>query len=418
MSSCVGLAVDLPSELNLYTRTGLNPGELRYVRDACSCSRRDFLRRKGSLLRALVRPRAAISHLTYRGRQDLPIRAILPFATDIPIRSYLNQALPLSIVSRDPNHRTALFGSFLQLFFPDHKLEYDRVLMLPSLRAEDWRRLSLLDISIVDTHAAELTRPGALVDLLIEHLRQGHYAEMQIDEYFLPGRPCFRTVHSVHDNLILGYDLNRNFFDVAGYGQDYEVAGMRFEDIEKAFHHMPRSALGRRYLAMMRLREGAKPEFDLAGMTAQLGDYLHSRITMAPDVMRNANLYWKARRFTGAWGLDTYEAFIDYVTRMGRGRKALDLRATRTLWEHKACMLARLKFLQEKQCLAKGQSWPAYAAVVDLAKAVRFEAYEYNTAGPNPNCIDSMTAILRTMRDMEAEVLRPVHAALVPPARA
>jgi hypothetical protein len=365
-----------------------------------------------------VRPRAAIAHLTYAGRQDLPVRATLPFATDIPIRSYLNQAFPLSIVSRDPNHRTALFGSFVQLFFPDQKLEYDRVLMLPSLRAEDWRDLSFLDISIVDTHAAELTRPGALVDLLIEHLRQEHYAEMQIDEYFLPGRPCFRTLHSVHDNLILGYDLNGNFFDVAGYGQDYEVAGMGFEDIEKAFHHMPRNTLGRRYLAMMSLREGAKLDFDLAGMTAQLGDYLHSRVTMTPGAMRNANLYWKARRFTGAWGLDTYEAFIGYLTRMGRGRKVLDLRATRTLWEHKACMFARLKFLEETQRLAEGQYWPAYAGVVELARAVRFEAYEYNTAGPDPQYIDSMTAGLRTMRELESEVLCSVHAALLPPTRA
>lgn len=344
-----------------------------------------------------------------------PPRIALPFETDIPIRSYLDHAFPLSIVVHDPQHVEALFGSFVQLFFPDDKLEYDRVLMLPSLRTSDWERLGFLETLLLDTRSRALGRAEGLLVALVHHLGQGRYVEAQIDEYFLPGRPCYLSVHSVHDNMLVGYDLARRVFRIAGYGADYEVADVGFDDVARAFYDVPLTQRRRRLLRVVWRRSGAKGAFDLGGMAAQLDDYLGSRATMSPAEMREARLYWKARRFTGTWGLDVYRALIDFITRVAGGGRPLDLRVTRTLWEHKACMLARIKYLEANGHVDRGLSLSsAYAHIERLAKSVRFAAYEYHASGRQHLPTDAIVESLRRMKESEAAVLGRLMTALRP----
>lgn len=362
-----------------------------------------------TLLTAWLRPRPALGGLDPPRPESVPPRVALPFATDVPVRSYLNHAFPLSIVSHDPNHRAALFASFIQLFFPDDKLDYDRVLMLPSLRLADWERLGFLETRVLDPHAPAIGRPARLVQVLVEHVSRGYYAETHIDEHFLPGRACHLKVHSVHDNMIVGYDLAERTFRLAGYGRDYEVADVAFEDLAAAFYHMPRGQLRRRLLRLIRPRATAPAPFDLAGTAAQIRDYVHSRATLSPRAMRGARLYWKARRFTGTWGLDAYASFAGYVERTARDARALDLRVTRTLWEHKGCMLARLRYLESEGHLPGPAGFARrYAPVEQLAQAVRFEAYEYNACGFRRRHADAIAEALQAMSATEADVLRDV----------
>jgi hypothetical protein len=342
-----------------------------------------------------------------------PRSVSLPFKTDIPIRSYLDHALPLSIVIHDPKHLDALLSSFTQVFFPDDKQEYDRVLMLPSLRRIEWERLGFLDTLLLDTRTRAFSRPEGLCDALVHHLSQGHYVEAQIDEYFLPGRACHRKAHSVHDNMLVGYDLDARRFLVAGYGADYEIAEVGFDEVVRAFLDVPFMQRKRRLFRMIWRRDGTKGGFDLAGMADQLEDYLGSRATMSPGEMRDARLYWRSRRFTGTWGLDTYSALADYITRQIRERRALDLRATRTLWEHKVCMLARIKFLEAHGYVDRRLSLSqSYAPVERLAKWVRFAAYEYHASERRHSSPAGLVDTLYSMRESETPVLNRLMASL------
>lgn len=339
-------------------------------------------------------------------------RVQLPFEIDIPIRSYLDHALPLSIVAHDPHHLEALFGSFVQMFFPDEKLEYDRVLMLPSLKTADWERLGFLSTQLADARAVSLGHQDGVCDFLVEQLDRGRYVEAQIDEFFLPGRPCHLKVHSVHDNMIVGYDLESHAFLVAGYGRDYEIADMPFDDVARSFLDVPITQRHRRLLRTVWRRDDVPHAFDFERMIAQLDDYLESRATMTPDEIRDAGLYWKARRFTGAWGLQAYDALIDYLTRLVGGGRELDLRVTRTWWEHKACMRARIAYLEANGYVDAGLALSRqYTAVERLATSIRFAAYEYHASGHRPTPTAQFVDTLRTMRQSEAAVLgRLLHA--------
>jgi hypothetical protein len=340
-------------------------------------------------------------------------RIELPFSTDIPVRSYLNQAFPLSVVSRNPSHERALLGSFIQLFFPQEKLEYDRVLMLPGLFIEDWERLGFLETVCVNVCSGGQPDPKELLKTLVERLDSGWYADIWIDEFFLPERSSFKRVHSVHDNFIVGYDLSQQQFLIAGYASDYQVLPAGFDETLKAFYHAPWTQAHKRWLRFVTVREDASRAFDIHGVITQLGEYIHSSPSLSEDAMREANLYWKARRFAGVWGLDTHYAFGEYFKAAGLQHKALDLRATRTLWEHKACMLKRLRFLEGNGYCPLNRGFSnAYVAIQELAKTLRFVAYEYNACGLEPRHLEKMSRILADLRDSEAIILGGVYAAL------
>lgn len=344
---------------------------------------------------------------------DRPQSRVLPFTLDVPVRSYLNHAFPLSIVSRFPAHEPRLYESFIQLFFPDDKAEYDRVMMLPALATPDWARLGFMETEQMDPRDPRLRRPDALSGLLADHLARGCYVEIHIDEFFLPGRPCHGRVHSVHDNMIVGYDWPRGIFHLAGYATEYELSTVAFDDVVNGFHRAPWNERARRYLRLLTPREPEPRPFDVAAVAGQLADYLHSRPGMTPDEMRAARLYWKARRFTGRWGLDAYGAFAEYTARQVRDGKPLDLRATRTLWEHKACMLARLRYLEAADLFRGGRLFSApYAPVEAAARLLRFAAYEHNARGCGPGPLEPAAALLRDMRATEEAVLSDALASL------
>jgi hypothetical protein len=366
-----------------------------------------------SFVGAWLRPRRPIADAGPIGADDRPSNTTLPFTTDIPVRSYLDYAFPLSIVAPDDRHRTRLLESFVQLFFPDDKLPYDRVLMVPGLRTADWERFGLIETETIDSHSHRLRRPEALLDLLTRRLARGHYIEIHLDEFFLPRRPCHERMHSVHDNMLIGYDLTARTFQLAGYSTDYELYPVPWNDVLQAFYHMPRAQLGRRMIRAIWRRAGPPAGFDVRGMAAQLADYVESRQTFTPRQLRRARLYRMARRFTGAWGMHTYEAFRAWLRRQGDAREVLDLRATRTLWEHKACMLQRLAHLERERLVTAGAGYArAYAEVERLARAVRFEAYEYNAAGLKPSHVDAMSDRLTTMERLERTILRDVVSVL------
>lgn len=344
-----------------------------------------------------------------------PGTRVLPFQVDVPVRSYLQHAFPLSIVSHVRGHEERVHESFIQLFFPDRKEAYDRVLMAPALGMREWERLGFLETREIDLRDPALARPEGLLELLVDALEGGSYAELHVDEFFIPGRPCHGRVHSVHDNLLVGYERPADVFHLAGYAAEYEVARVGFGHVLDGFYRAPWNERRRRFLRLVTPREPVPRPVDAAAVARQLADYLASRPGMAPDEMREARLYWKARRFTGTWGIETYGSFRAYLARQAEAAEPVDLRATRTLWEHKACMLARLRHL-EAECLFRGArlfSAP-YAPVERAARLLRLAAYEHNARGCRPGPLEEAPSILAGMRSVEEAVLTEALASLRP----
>jgi hypothetical protein len=338
---------------------------------------------------------------------------MLPFELSVPVRSYVDQAFGLSVITARGLQLTSFPEYFVQVFFPDNKLEYDRVLMLPKLGIDELARLGELEIVEPDIESDQYADPELLVEYLGCAISDGFYVEINIDEFYIPGRPCFGKIHSVHDNMLIGQDRALGQFQIVGYGADYEAVPVGYGVIADAFQRVPWDQLAKRRLRFIRPTESGRAQRGALGRTiSYLKDYVGSTASFSPAEMKSANLYWRNRRFTGTWGLDTYGAFEAYMDCAAQKKEKLDLRATRTLWEHKVCMRGRIELL-EKECLAQSAAplSSAYVAVEKMARLIRFQAYDYNVSEGKLDMM-SVSGQLSRMREAEKSVLTALQDSL------
>ena len=341
------------------------------------------------------------------------VGVVLPFELNVPVRSYVDQAFALSVITARGLRLNSFPEYFVQVFFPDDKLEYDRVLMLPKLGIDELARLGVLEIEEPDIESSQYADTALLLECLAGAISDGFYVELNIDEFFIPGRPCFQKIHSVHDNMLIGQDPALRQFQIVGYGSDYEVVSVGYGVIADAFQRVPWDQLSKRKLRFIRPTESARArQGDLRRMVSYLRDYAGSAASFSSAEIKSANLYWRNRRFTGTWGLDSYAAFDAYIEGAVQKKEKLDLRATRTLWEHKVCMRSRIEFL-EKEFLAQSAAplSSAYVAVEKLARLIRFQAYDYNVSEGR---LDTTTVSgqLSQMQKAEKSILTALLASL------
>jgi hypothetical protein len=338
--------------------------------------------------------------------KDAAASAALPFVTAIPVRSYLDYAFPLSILAAVSDaYRVELFGSFIQMFVPERKEAYDRVLMVPALRTNDWCRLGHLEVESLDVETFGDGAGDALKRRVVDSISDGWYIEIHLDEYHLPSRPSYGQHHSVHDNMIIGYDEDTATVTVAGYGRDYETTEVSWSNVHRAFFRVPRAEAHKRLVRRIRGIRGKQARLNVPAVMSQLGDYVAGRVSLDESSMRREPQYRRCRRYAGTWGVQTYDVLTAYWSNAVRRGDDVDLRSTRTFWEHKALMLDRLSYLERSSCVKAVGLAQQYAPVEQLARRVRFDAFEYMATGRQANALADVATPMRLMRQVEERVL-------------
>src|SRR5258708_32875797 len=109
----------------------------------------------------------AAGYVTQLRLQRRPGRAVrLPFNLEPPLRSYLDAAFPLGIISAGRELRGAFWHSQIQLYFPAEKLTQAgrdaRVLLMFPLRVKNYCALGYLEAK--DVYHPWAASPDQLVD--------------------------------------------------------------------------------------------------------------------------------------------------------------------------------------------------------------------------------------------------------------
>lgn len=61
----------------------------------------------------------------------------------------------------------------------------------------------------------DLLNVGNIVEFIKENINLGYYVIIAVDEYYLPEKHCYKSIHNVHPSLIYGYDdLNKKLFAI------------------------------------------------------------------------------------------------------------------------------------------------------------------------------------------------------------
>ena len=257
--------------------------------------------------------------------------------------------------------------------------------------------LQPLDIQSVQRRRVE--REGRLSQFLTTCIDAEWYVRLYADELYIPERAAYRQSYMPHKLLVFGY--GDDYFDILGFLPDGKFAASRIGivDMENALDSARLRAdviaieegsrdsslgnFGRIWLA--RYDRSHPCSFSRPAFIAQLGDYLSS----------HAETTWE-----GA-GVNVYECFLRRLRYSLRHPEFSDMVSAHILWEHKKCMLARMRFLQRRRPIdARSCLLEAYREVVEHSHTLRMMVLRFSMRR-DPAIIER--AIERTGRMAELE---------------
>lgn len=358
-----------------------------------------------------ARDAAASEEAVRSGRRRLPLGTS-------DVITYLHHAYPLSIAAaQGTQYENWLFNNYVQLrchrdlvgaaavtefdfyLLPNHFTRLGSFLCMPQIYA------SLL-----------WTSRDGIVPGIQRCVDEGWYIQVPLDEYYVPCRAAFGKRHYIHELLIFGYDRDAQTFDVLGFDDRMEfgsqtVSVQALEDAialaDTRHHYDPGGVRLYRYVAseLYAADPSVASEF--------LHDYVGGRDTSqrfrALDTPRADFVY----------GVAVYEPLAAFYSALAARPDAMDIRPVQLLWEHKRCMLARLRrFVALGWLPVDDAAIAAYEPLVEHANALRLLGLKYWMTRKE-GVLARMAAGLLELGEREKAVLAPLSTRLVrrsPPA--
>ena len=270
------------------------------------------------------------------------MKKILPIATP-PVIGYLHHAYPLSILANWTAYLPWFHSNYIQLYCPQNlqNLRGQRTMKFNFYRRPDQRasfspylKVQLLDRDLIFNSLKDI------VPFIMACIDKGYYVQPMVNEYFLPDSVAYQQKHLVHETLIYGYD--KQTFIGIGYNKqgDYATYHIAFSELEQAIvqadltHHYDSEGL-----RLFKYASHKKYNFDIHLVQEQLTDLLYARNT-------SQRFRMLANPDGGAYGLATYECLKHFLASFLYPPFSFDIRPAHILWEHKKCMVDKLKYME------------------------------------------------------------------------
>ena len=202
------------------------------------------------------------------------------------------------------------------------------------------------------------------MDIIKSMLNDGMYVFYHsVDDFYLPGKSWYGISHIHHDGIICGYDDNDHTISIAAYDINWVYNLIRVP--QNCFLEALSASLEKRQYGDMiayRVKPNTVSEINEGEMLKFLREYMDSDLKKYPtdkdDEVR---------------GIVVHNYLAMYIDKLKDGSipyDKMDWRALRPVWEHKKCMLERIKAVENKNEMSNALS-QRYANVVSKADKIR-----------------------------------------------
>lgn len=252
------------------------------------------------------------------------------------------------------------------------------------------------DSSLVIYQVSAKFCPESMMQMVRRMLDEDYYVVFDhVDDYYIDGKSFFGERHFYHDGLILGYDDEKGTFTLVAYNGKMQYAV--FETPISSFEQGMNAALDAdepvRFLAVK--SKFTEEKLDLPYISDALAVYLDSDFDRYP--------------VTGTGdvrGVVVHDYLVLYLEALADGsipHDKLDWRIMRLLWEHKKCMLDRLRAVEKALDISDEVS-RAYEAVVSESDSLRMLYAMYHKK-PSKTLISMMERKLHKIKEDEQALL-------------
>ncbi len=252
---------------------------------------------------------------------------------------------------------------------------------------------------------------GDIIKYVIACIDQNHYVALHLDEFYMEDRWAYQSTKWDHENLIYGYDLERQIFLIAGFkgtNRKFEASEIRFEAFKEAYDQCDAQNLNSWRSQIMLIRKVDKAVdpfkgnyvFDLDLVIESIEEYLESR-----DASKKFSMF-QNRLAHFVFGLDVYQSIITNLPDFSN-----DYRPLHVLLEHKSCMVERIQYLRNNGYLAEEDYTylhESYRAMVHTCMVMRNTQLKYmfsRERAADHRLLDRIITELDQLAVFEQEVL-------------
>lgn len=264
-----------------------------------------------------------------------------------PIIGYLHHAFPLAILSKNEQYLPWFHSQYIQVYCPVNLAsgpDPERKRKFNFYRPPGYDSASFAGLSMVRLNREVVLANGLVVDLIRRALLTGRYVQVCVDECEIPGKKAFQKKHFLHELFIYGFDDETQCVETLGFQDngDFGSLVVAYGDLQRAFDA---GVSGNGYdpdgVRMFGLDETVSFHFDILTVLDGLEDYVFSRNT-------SERFRLLAKPTDEVFGLATYRCLIDACAQLFHYPLWYDIRPLHILWEHKVCMLARIRYLERE----------------------------------------------------------------------
>lgn len=198
-----------------------------------------------------------------------------------------------------------------------------------------------LDVQIINK---EVLGNFNAISFIVNCINSGYYIHMKVNHKFLSASNLkwYKQADHAHELLIYGYDTNMQTIKIAdNFGGKYKFTTCTFEEFDQAYSSPPIYNIDNyEKVLLLKPKQNVKFQFDLLKVKDSLEDFLASRDTRIRD---DQSLSW-AKNLT--LGVAVYDKIIEYLFLLIENKVSIDVRLFHVLWEHKKCMIDRIKYME------------------------------------------------------------------------
>lgn len=217
-----------------------------------------------------------------------------------------------------------------------------------------------------------------------------------VDDFYLPGKSWYGIRHLHHDGIICGYDDNDGTISIAAYDINWVFRLIRMPQ-ECFIKGLESSLEAKQYgnMTAYKVRENTVVDINESEMLRFLREYMDSSFDKYP-----------ADKDGEVRGIVVHDYLAMYIDKLKDGSipyEKMDWRALRPVWEHKKCMLDRIKAVENKNGWSNELS-ERYAPVVEKANRIRMMYAMYHK-NHNDKLLDKIRDGLLELVDSDREIV-------------
>lgn len=233
-------------------------------------------------------------------------------------------------------------------------------------------------------------------EIIKQMLDEGYYIYYtEVDDFYMPGKSWFGIRHHNHDGIICGYDESDKTYSIAAY------------DVNWVFN-------------LIRIPQECFME-GLASCLAQeqYGNLIGYKITQDDIPLKEGTMRWYLKEYLKAdiekfsledegevVGIAVHDFLAMYIDKLKDGSipsEKMDWRALRPVWEHKRCMLDRIRAIEARRNWNDELS-AAYEPIVEEANRLRVMYSIYHKT-KKASLLDGIRNGLLHIKKAEKEIL-------------